>query len=1312
MGCSSGFHLGSICSFECESGYVMNGLSRTRCSNSGEWTNPLPECDRVQCPLLHARPHTKMDCSDHRWFGTECVFSCAVGYSLIGERIMRCVEDGRWDAGQPYCRLMTCGQLFPPLNGKIKCSDADNYGSECVYECDNGFDILGSNQATCNAQGRWVGGRPLCRRINCGPMPVPDNARVVCDEGASLALNGYGTSCKIICQPGYRLSGSGEITPEMSRVCQSDGTWSTPEGNLPICEKVTCQELESPDNGRMTCTNAYFFESRCLYSCVSGYELVGARERICMEDGQWTGREASCSIINCPPLRAPVRGNATCTIEGEAFRLSHTLQFSSDTPKKIVKKMTKIAKMFTNLPFGSGCEFSCDEGFQLIGATDAVCRKDRSWSGEIPLCEPISCASLPDVIHGSMECSDGFEHNSVCRFWCKPGHILDGSAARTCSLGRSWTGTPTRCLPVSCGVSEKPRNGRMRCSDEDKYTSVCQFKCRAGYELIGSKERVCQEDGKWSGTRPMCSLIHCGPLITPANGFMRCSDQWNYNSLCRHRCQEGYELVGSEERECQLDRTWTGDEPACRLITCSELAAPSHGKMTCTDGTRYSSTCVFSCDEGYDLSGSLRRQCTETGTWSGATTRCGAASCGTLSAPKHGSIKCSDDDLFGSVCEITCDKGYDLLGASERVCQSNHVWSGATTSCNLVQCDIVIPPRNGNVDCDNGHLYDSECKFTCKVGYNLIGPTTTKCLDKKTWSHAIPTCEVQLCPQLDEPEHATMRCTDNNRFESQCTIFCKLGHEIHSYTEITCGAHGGWTAKTSETSEPYEVRGFPKTACQKISCPKIEAPVNGVMQCTDKNNYDSLCRAQCDPGYDLLGSRARRCQWSGQWAGVPVVCQRITCPTFTLPDTIQITCANSTTDASKTVCRFTPADGYRLVGADKVICLPTGQWSDNFPTTELIECASDVGILHGVADCSKSNKYNSVCNYMCRAGYELKGAKSRTCLASGMWDRLKPVCELATCKALRIPMNGRMYCTNGVAFGSECIFSCELGYQPEDESNTVRTCQEDRTWSGSEVKCKRVECGNIDVPNNGTIVCSAKSEYGSICSYSCDPGFDLRGTQQRVCQADHTWSGVQPTCQVIMCGPLTAPDKGKVQCTNGDVFGSECSFKCKQGYILHGSSSRLCDVIGQWTGSQPVCELVTCPVLSHPPQGRVACTADSDYDSLCKYQCTVGYNLIGAESRKCLQDGSWSGNTPYCEMVKCGHLAKPQNGRIRCSDKNWFNSTCTYECNLGYRIKGEDTRNCLESGYWTGGKEPQCIRKYYGNVVLLNNFLWKNMSSS
>ena len=198
-----------------------------------------------------------------------------------------------------------------------------------------------------------------------------------------------------------------------------------------------------------------------------------------------------------------------------------------------------------------------------------------------------------------------------------------------------------------------------------------------------------------------------------------------------------------------------------------------------------------------------------------------------------------------------------------------------------------------------------------------------------------------------------------------------------------------------------------------------------------------------------------------------------------------------------------------------------------------------------------------------------------------------------------------------------------------------------------------------------------------------------------MCQADHTWSGSQPSCQIIMCGPLQSPAKGSVSCTNGDVFGSECSFTCKNGYNMHGSSNRLCSVIGSWTGSQPVCEIVTCPVLSHPQNGRITCSKDSTFQSVCKYTCSVGYNLKGASERKCNADGSWSADTPYCELVKCGHLAKPKNGHVRCDDKNWFNSTCTYECNLGYRIEGQESRTCKETGFWTGGQDPTCKRKLY-----------------
>ena len=47
-------------------------------------------------------------------------------------------------------------------------------------------------------------------------------------------------------------------------------------------------------SGTYTCTNGVLLDSRCDYSCSSGYHLEGDRSRICMEDGRWSGGEPVC----------------------------------------------------------------------------------------------------------------------------------------------------------------------------------------------------------------------------------------------------------------------------------------------------------------------------------------------------------------------------------------------------------------------------------------------------------------------------------------------------------------------------------------------------------------------------------------------------------------------------------------------------------------------------------------------------------------------------------------------------------------------------------------------------------------------------------------------------------------------------------------------------------------------------------------------------------------------------------------------------------------------------------------------------------
>ena len=61
-------------------------------------------------------------------------------------------------------------------------------------------------------------------------------------------------------------------------------------------------------------------------------------------------------------------------------------------------------------------------------------------------------------------------------------------------------------------------------------------------------------------------------------------------------------------------------------------------------------------------------------------------SCPTLSDPSNGVINCSlgDDGVpsYEDTCTFTCDTGYELTGSESRTCQINGTWSGDITMCN------------------------------------------------------------------------------------------------------------------------------------------------------------------------------------------------------------------------------------------------------------------------------------------------------------------------------------------------------------------------------------------------------------------------------------------------------------------------------------------------------------------------------------------------------------------------------------------------------------------------------------------------------
>jgi len=133
-----------------------------------------------------------------------------------------------------------------------------------------------------------------------------------------------------------------------------------------------------------------------------------------------------------------------------------------------------------------------------------------------------------------------------------------------------------------CPTLTDPDNGIINCSLGDdgvpSYEDTCSLTCNTstGYELTGNLRRTCQSDGSWSGSPVFCTAITCADLPIPFNGSVNCSSNnqpLQYLDTCTFQCNDGYELEGSEMRQCEANGEWSGSSTHCNILHCPDITA-------------------------------------------------------------------------------------------------------------------------------------------------------------------------------------------------------------------------------------------------------------------------------------------------------------------------------------------------------------------------------------------------------------------------------------------------------------------------------------------------------------------------------------------------------------------------------------------------------------------------------------------------------------------------------------------------------------------------------------------------------------------
>ena len=80
---------------------------------------------------------------------------------------------------------------------------------------------------------------------------------------------------------------------------------------------------------------------------------------------------------------------------------------------------------------------------------------------------------------------------------------VTSESTHTQSIGAIICFIPT--LVIDCGPPQPPTNGYVSLfSGQTHVGDLALYTCGSGYMLLGNQQRMCQENGQWSGNVPDC----------------------------------------------------------------------------------------------------------------------------------------------------------------------------------------------------------------------------------------------------------------------------------------------------------------------------------------------------------------------------------------------------------------------------------------------------------------------------------------------------------------------------------------------------------------------------------------------------------------------------------------------------------------------------------------------------------------------------------------------------------------------------------------------------------------------------------------
>uniref|UniRef100_A0A8B9R3A7 CUB and Sushi multiple domains 1 n=1 Tax=Astyanax mexicanus TaxID=7994 RepID=A0A8B9R3A7_ASTMX len=807
-----------------------------------------------------------------------------------------------------------CSVNSVPKNGGVINRTRERPGSRIQYYCNPGYRLVGQRNATCrlhpNGLYQWDTPAPLCQAISCG---VPDSPANGSFHGLQYTV---GSNVQYQCDEGYQP----ESAALLSAVCLEDGTWSNaarptqclrkPLPSFPIfsvsmslnsfrfqiflpshplsspgididvlCSVsfavISCGELPSPPNGKKMGTLTTF-GATAIFMCNMGYTLVGSHVRECQANGLWSGVDTKCLAGHCDSPDPITNGHISG--DGSSYR---------DT-----------------------VVYQCNLGFRLIGTSVRICQQDHRWSGQAPVCVPITCGHPGNPSNGRTNGSE-FNLNDVVNFTCSSGYVLHGTSRAQCRMNGQWSNPLPVCKVVNCSdpgfVENAVRHSAQRYPESFSYTHSVMFHCKRGFYLLGSSVLTCQSNGLWDRSLPKCLFISCGDPGTPPFAVLT-GRKFTNGALVHYSCSQGRTVVGNSTRQCQEDGRWSGSPPYCSgmksrfnlhvsvfpfrpqghdsndsdenekddyeddddddapipaVIMCIQPLAIRFGIQSIFVQT------LFSLNYGQGLgllyhNGSDEHDDYEDDNYNNDDDydfMPAVITCGQPPAIRFGKVEGSDLQ-WGSSVAYSCFDGYQLSSPGIATCEGNGTWRGEIPQCLPVLCGDPGTPAEGYRE-GNHFTYKSEVAFYCRSPFLLVGSPRRVCQEDGSWTGIQPSCidpAYNACKDPGTPAYGIPLQAQGFEVGSKVFFRCRKNYHILGSTTRTCLENLTWSGMQPE--------------CVAHACRQPETPSHMDVRAIDLPTLGYTLMYMCQDGFFLAGgSEHRTCRPDGRWSGKPPVCK-------------------------------------------------------------------------------------------------------------------------------------------------------------------------------------------------------------------------------------------------------------------------------------------------------------------------------------------------------------------------------------------------------------------------------------------------------